>query len=284
MITTVGARHIKRYLAGFVPAIAQSIAFGLATDSESASDTKLVFEVGRVDVSLVSYDFANNRLIFKGPVDEDFSGIINEVAIFSTLANRAAGEFGSKILTTFDSGTETWVDSTAETAASFLSTNARIGADSLRQQPGAGTTKSDKLSDIVLDLSGYSSADTFNLAFYSANTSATDISVLFMTDASNYYTVSFGGAATGYQTVEVTKGAATTTGTPNWENITEIRVETTATGSAADTQIDGLRIEDNDTVNADYVMVAREVLSSSFTKEEGKTQDIEFRLDINVSS
>src|SRR5688572_7298790 len=112
MITVDGKVHIKRYLAGFVPAIAQSIAFGLGSAAESVNDTKLQFEVGRTEILLVSYDFVNNKLIFKANVPEDFGGKIYEAALYSTPSNVAAGDSGSRILTTFDSATEDWVDAT----------------------------------------------------------------------------------------------------------------------------------------------------------------------------
>jgi hypothetical protein len=106
MITTDGKTHIKRYLAGFVPSIAQSIAFGIGETAENVAHTKLTFEVGRSDIVLTSYDFVNNKILYKAPVSEDFAGKIYEVALYSTPANTAAGEFGSRIITTFDSGTE----------------------------------------------------------------------------------------------------------------------------------------------------------------------------------
>lgn len=283
MITTEGSIYIKRYLAGFVPSIAESVAFGLGGVAESAGQTKLQFEVGRSDVLLTSYDFANNKLIFKAIVPEDFGGIVNEVALFSAAANAAAGEFGSKIITTFDSATEQWVDASTSADATFVATDVRIGADALRQAPAASGTKTDKLTDISMDLSGYSAADKFVLAFYAGNTNASSVRVRFLTDVNNYYEVNFGTPANGYNIVEIAKSAAVATGTPDWSSITEMRVTTnsSATG-ASQINFDGLRIEDADTINSDYVMVARELLPSSFTKQEGMSQEIEFALDVSV--
>lgn len=282
-ITLDGKTHIKRYLAGFVPAISQSIAFGAGGKSESSSDTKLQFEVGRSDVTLVSYDFVNNLLIFKATVPEDFGGTVYEVAIYSLPANAAAGEFGSRILTTFDSATETWVDASSGTAATFDGTATRIGADSLKHTPALSTTKTDTQQAVNMDLSGYSAADQFVLAANAGNAFTSAAKVLFLTDVSNYYTVNFGALSSGYNIIAVNKSSATATGTPNWEDITEIRVATTSTsGGASSVNYDGLRVEDSDTLNTDYVMVSRELLTTPYAKVDGMTQEIEYSLAVNV--
>lgn len=283
MITVDGKTHLKRYLAGQVPAICQSIAFGLGGKAEVNTDTKLQFEVGRSDVMLVSYDFVNNKLIFKAEVDDDYSGIIYEVALYSLPENNAAGEFGSRLLTTFDSTTETWIDATSGTAATFNSTFTRLGADSLRHTPALSTTKTDALQAVNVDLSGYSAADRFTIALNAGNTNTASVKALFLTDSSNYYTVNFGAPVSGYQVIEVAKSAATATGTPDWGNITEMRVATTSTaGGASQIDYDGIRVDDSDTLNSDYVMVSRELLASPYTKVDGMTQEIEFSLDVNV--
>lgn len=229
MITLDGKVHIKRYLAGFVPSICQSIAFGIGGKSEVNTDTRLQFEIDRSDLTLVSYDFVNNKLIFKANIPDDYLGKIYEVALYSLPENVAAGEFGSRLLTTFDSATEEWVDAGTLLPSTFASTNARVGADSLRQTPGASTTKTDTLQAVNMDLSGYSAADQFSIAFNAGNANTSTVKVRFLTDTSNYYEVNFGTpTASAYNFVSVNKGAASATGTPDWGNITEIRVLTTS--------------------------------------------------------
>lgn len=283
MITLDGKTYVKRYLAGFVPAIAQCVAFGLGGKAEVNTDAKLQFEVGRSDIALTSYDFVNNKLVFKAEIPEDFGGKIYEVALFSLPSNTAAGEFDSRLVTTFDSATETWVDATTGVAATFNATNARIGTDALRHTPGASTTKTDTLQSILMDLSGYSSADKFVLAVNAGNTNTSAAKVRFLTDLTNYYEVNFGALASGYSVIEIAKSAAVATGTPDWSAITELRILTTSSAAGASSvDYDGLRIEDTDTLNTDYVMVSRELLTTPYTKVEGMTQEVEFSLDVNV--
>lgn len=284
MITTDGKLHIKRFLAGQVPAIAQSIAFGVGNKAEAVGDTKLQFEAGRVDIALTSFDFVNNRLIYKAQLPDDFSGSIYEAAIFSTSADDVAGQFGSRLLASFESDTEDWLDPSTGTAPTYVTGGtSRIGTASMRQAPAASASETDAMNQLALDLSGYSGNDKFVFAFNVGNANTASIRFRFMTDASNYYDILLGAQSSGYKVVEVAKSAATVTGAPKWESITEIRVITTSTaGGASAVDFDGIRIEDSDTINPNYVMVAREMLATPFIKEEGKIQEIEFALDVNV--
>lgn len=283
MITTAGKTNIKRYLAGIDSAIARSIAFGIGGAAENVSDTKLQFEVGRSQIRLVSYDFTANKLIFKAEVDSTFGGSIYEVGLFSPNAAENNGQFSSKILTTFDQSRDQWVDGTTSVPASWVTTNTRIGTDSLSQTPSVSTSKTDMTSGMFFDLGGYSGADRFVFAYYVGNTNTSNIKIRFGTDAANYYEFALGAQTAGYKVVEVTKNSATVTGAPSWSNITEIRVTTTsgAVGASA-VSFDGIRIEDSDYANPNFVMISRELLSTPFVKTEGQIQEIEFSLDVSV--
>lgn len=275
MITNDGKLHIKRMLAA--APIGRSIAIGLGGAAENVVDTSLNFEIARATVNLVSFDYVNNKLIFKASIPQEFSGKIYEVGLWSSTANSAAGEFTSRLLTTFDSDTEVW------TTGTFQTTNARIGANALRLAPLASATATSALGSIFADFSGNSGADKFSIAYFNGNAFVSSLRVRFKTDASNYYTISVATPSTGYQISQVAKSAAVNTGTPSWSTITSIEVEVVATaGGAAAVDFDGLRVEDVDTLNPDYVMVARELLAAPVTKTAGRVQDIEFSLPVTV--
>lgn len=283
-MTTDGKTYIKRYMAGYVPAIAQAIALGVGSASESASDTSLQFEIERVPVDITSYDFVNNKLIFKGSLDDSIGGVVYEVGIFSTVDNLVAGQYGSRLVATFDSASEDWVDNVSGASeTNYSSTAFRTGPDGLRHQPSASGTKISALREIELDFSGNSAADIFKFAFNVANANTSTVRFQFLTNTTNYYEFNLGAQTAGYKIVNRTKSSATVTGTPTWASITEIRVFTTSTsGGASDVTLDGIRVEDVDTINDDYVMVSRKVLASPFTLVESMSQDIEFALDFNV--
>lgn len=282
MLTVEGKNHIRRYLAGLTPSIAQSIAIGLGDQAEAVGDTRLQFEVGRNDIILTSFDFVNSRLIFKATVPAEIAGEVREVGLYSTLANQTQGEYGSALITTFDSATEDWINVGTSVASTFVASG-RIGEDSMNQLPAANGNQTDALQELFLDLSGYSAADRFVFAFNVNNTFTSSIRFRFMTDSANYYDITLGSQTGGYKIVEATKASAVATGTPDWGNITELRVTSFSTaGGSSSVNFDGIRIEDVDTVNPDYVLVSREVLATPFIKEEGKVQEVEFSLDVNL--
>lgn len=277
MITTRGKQHIKRYLAHQIGDIARSISVGVGPVAENVGHVALQFETGRADITLVSFDYVNNKIVFKASIPQDMSGKIYEVGLWSQNQSTSAGEFTSKLLTTFDSAGEVW------SSGSFQSANARLGADALRFTPGVSATVSGALNDLFIDLSGNSGADSFSVAYYNSNANVANFKIRFKTDASNYYTITVTSPATGYQISTIAKSAATVTGNPSWANISTIEVEVVSgAGGASSIDFDGLRIEDTDTIDPNYVMVARELLAAPVTKVAGRVMDIEFNLPVTV--
>lgn len=281
MITTDGKLHIKRYLAGYVPAIARTIAFGIGSKAEAVGDTALQFEIARANIALTAFDFDANKLIFKGTLDETYSGTIYEVALFSS---EDAGSIpgGSRLVTTFDSDTEEWFQ--GGSAATFNATGTRIGDDSVSLTPAANGSVTVSQSNMQMDFSENSGSDNFAFAFNSGTANLSSVRYRFMTDASNYYDFTINsGISTGYNVINRTKASATVTGAPNWGNITQLQVTANAgAGGAVALNLDGIRIEDADTISPDYVMVSRELLSTPFVKEAGRIQEVEFALDVSV--
>lgn len=269
-------------MAGHVPAIGGAIAVGIGSKAEVGTDTSLQFEMDRAEVTLTSYDFVNDKLIFKAPLPAEFAGKIYEVALYSQMENPQAGGYGSRLLTSFDSITETWINPVDGVESVFATSSARIGLDRLLLSTAASSTATSRLQDLFLDLSGNSAADNFVMA-YEAGTNVASVSVRFMTDADNYYTITRNAPASGYRFDTFSKGSAVATGNPSWANIGMIQVSVTATAAgSANVYFDGIRVEDTDTINPEYVMVARELLPQPYTKTEGKVQEIEFALAVNI--
>ncbi|WXW92556.1 tail fiber [Streptomyces phage Enygma] len=265
MITTQGKSIIFRYLAGYVPRIAESIAIGVGNSAASVNDTTLDFEINRVLVTITAADIVNDKIVFKGIIPQEFVGKIYEVGLWFGSPAQNAG--ASSIIVDFDQAGEAWDTGTWDT------TIARIGTDALQIAGGQSST----LADIALDLSGYSDADFLSLA-YSADAAINNVTIQFKTDDTNYYSYTF-AAATGYEVKSFGKTAMTATGTPDWENITKITVSATGTGNIV---FDGIRAEDNDTISNDYALVARTVLSTPKTKTNDSEMDIEYALEINI--
>lgn len=277
MITTEGKLHIKRYLAGIVPSISNSIHFGIGGKAEAVGDITLHFEVESSDITVISYDFTNDKLVFKASIPTTLAGKVYEAALFA-----GPPRSGSKLLTTFDSDTETWV--TGGGAPTFDSTNTRIGIDSLRLTQALSTTSTSVMGDIAFDLSNNAGSDKFVIAFNNTNTNLNTLVVRFKTDVSNYYTLTITNPASGYVIAEVLKSAATVTGSPSWASITSIEIAANSKAAGSSTvDLDAIRIEGISYIEPGSVMVSRELQASPFTKTSGKVQEMEFSLDVSIT-
>lgn len=275
--------HIKRFLAGMEPDLGRAIAFGVGEAPETLADTSLYYEIGRTPVSLVTYDFTTDKLVFKASLEEGFDGVLYEYGLYSR-EDSSAGEFGSRLVTSFDSDTEAWFQGGA--VATYRTTSTRIGNDSVVVTATTSGNTTVTFPDVTMDFSGYSAADLFSFAFYNDNTNLSSLRYRFYTDASNYYDFSFnnGNFGTAFNIVRIPKGNATVTGVPNWATITKIEVTAFSTGAGASSVgLEAVRIEDVDTVDQGYVLVARAVLTVPFSKIAGRTQEIEFPLGVNIT-
>jgi len=276
MLTIAGKSHIKRYLAQYVPSIAGAVAVGVGTRAEAGTDFGLQFEIIRAPITLITYDFATNKIVYKATLPADLVAQIYEVGLFSTYQDTVAGVFGTRLITDFNSA-EGWASGV------FSATGARIGVDGLSHTPALSATTSTALSNVILDLGGYSGADIFSIAINVENANTSSLRVRFKTDSSNYYDLNIGAQTSGYKVIDIVKGGATTTGSPDWAAISEIEVTTVSgAGGASAVTWDGIMIQDTDTVNLDYTLVARKVLSSPIDKIANQAQDIEFTLDATV--
>lgn len=278
MIVANGKTFIKRYLAGQSGTLVGAMSVGIGNQAVGLNDARLQFEFARVPVAVTDYDFANDQLVFKGTLDEDVEGTIYEVGLWTDEVNGAAANQESRILTSFDSASEDWDIETFDTV------NTRIGIDSLKHTPAASATSASLLTGITLDLVDFTSLDTFVLAYFVANANTASVRVRLRTDSANYYQFTVTTPGAGYRFASFQKGAATVVGTPDWADINEIEIVTTAAaGGSASVQYDGLRIEDVDSVAPEYGLIARHVLPTPVVKTEGTVQDFEYVLPVTIS-
>lgn len=290
MLTTNGKNHIRRYLAEYVPSIAGAMAFGVGSRAAIGGDFALHFEALRSPINSRVFDFANNKLIYKATVPAEFSGVVTELGLFSLYEDPKAGVGVSRLLTDIQEG-EGWVNSGTAVSSTFfvdLDTDLnrsfpRFGTSGLRQTPAASGTANDSLTDIMLDMTSYSGADFITVALNVGNANTSTIAVRFMTDASNYYSFSVAAGGAGYKVFEFAKGGATVTGSPDWASIREIRLSTTSGGGgASDVTWDAIGLVDTDTVNLDYVLVARKVLDTPIVVAANQSQEVEFTVDVTL--
>lgn len=281
MLTINGKNHIRRYLAQYVPNIAAAMAFGIGTRTAVGGDFALQFETLRAEINSIVYDFANNKLIYKATIPADFGGTINEVGLYTLFEDPKANGAGTKVLTNINDG-EGWTLSASTTPSTFTTTGALIGTNGLSQAPIASANRLDSLSNISLDLSGYSGADFISVAVNIGNGNTSAAAVRFKTDASNYYSFALPSVTAGYKIVDFLKSAASVTGSPDWSNITTIEFSTTSGAGTSAVTWDGIALLDTDTANLDYTLVARKVLVSPIVVPSGQSQEVEFSVDVSL--
>ncbi|QQV92411.1 minor tail protein [Streptomyces phage MeganTheeKilla] len=279
LITTEGQRLILRYLAGQSPSLGAAIGAGVSSVAATVDDTYLGFEVERVAVNLRNADYTNGMVIFKGTIEQDVVMNIYEMGLWSSAENNLNSEFGSRLLTTFDLELEEWTNVTADATAN------RTSADSIKVSASSSATTSPRL-DVDMDLSGYSANDTFLLAFSKPNNNINTIKLIFEDvvgggNASLTKTVS--SLPSGYNILQFRKGDFAISGTFSWETITRMGFDVTAGGTAGYVILDGLRVEDLDTPNQDFVLVSHAILGSPIQKTNVAPMDVEYALDFNVT-
>jgi hypothetical protein len=284
IITDRGKRALAEYIAGILPQWAGSVAVGIGTTTPTASDYKLAFEITRAPIKskTVSYfqgTTGDHLIIVKSTLENETSGTFSEMGIFSSDRNGALGNYSSFMLSACDS-TEFWqeydgadwinISTTANTA------DAKNGIDAIAFSSTG--TKNYRLAGLDISLEEFSSTDQIIFATKVTSGTLTSVEVRFNTDDTNYFSYTPAGFATGtYGIVSYPKSSWVATGSPSWETITSLEFRVTGT---VDLIIDGIRIEEIDTINPDYVLVSRALPTYPVVKNPGSIMEIEYYLEI----
>ena len=290
MITKFGKRFIAQYLAGNVTFPAQDLAVGIDSTAvnSSGNDTRLGFEFYRLPVTLGTIDIQTDEngdstyaVVYKATLPQDVAGKINEIGLYPS-SRISVNNFDSKFISDFENNL-LWVDSNSNNPELVTSPAPRIGATMSKVTAASSTSVEYKSSFSSFDLSGYSSNDTLTLAFNQADTNLSSIKVKFYSSDTAYSYATFSGlTSTGNNIKQVSLSSLQTSGDPDVTSITKVGIEVTAKNTGATiVYLDGLRINDEDTFDPRFGLIARSVLSSTLEKKAGRPADIEYRLGIN---
>ena len=290
MITKFGKRFIAQYLAGNVTFPAQDLAVGIDSTAvnSSGNDTRLGFEFYRLPVTLGTIDIQTDEngdstyaVVYKATLPQDVAGKINEIGLYPS-SRISVNNFDSKFISDFENNL-LWVDLNSNNPELVTSPAPRIGATMSKVTAALSTSVEYKSSFSSFDLSGYSSNDTLTLAFNQADTNLSSIKVKFYSSDTAYSYATFSGlTSTGNNIKQVSLSSLQTSGDPDVTSITKVGIEVAAKNTGATiVYLDGLRINDEDTFDPRFGLIARSVLSSTLEKKAGRPADIEYRLGIN---
>jgi hypothetical protein len=298
MITKFGKRFLVDFIAGNSNFTYRELSFGIATATQlpaSDTNTRLGFEIYRLPVSLSSINIEDDGVggfnyyaIFKTTIPQDISGVISEIGLYPGF-RKSINFYDSKFITSFENNT-LWADSNGDSPAlqsnstdgtTFVS---KIGENMIRFNVNQSSSKEYKNSIALLDLSGYSVNDSLTLAYKKADNNTSKIRIKFYSSGSAYYYADFIPSGTNedkVQSVSMSDVFNNIVGSPDLTNITSIGVEVTAS-SGGDTVVyfDGLRVNDEDTFDPQYGLIARHILTTPLKKPSGRPVDVEYKLQL----
>lgn len=287
VITKFGKRFLTEYIAGNVIDGKKDIAVGISPTTATVNDTRLGFEFYRVPVSFGSTNIqtvdgtTSYSVVFKTTIPQDVAGSINELGLYPSTRS-SSNSYDSKFISDFSSSL-TWIDANGYTGEVEYA-NSKIGDNVIKLTSNASSAKEYFYNIGTFDISGYSVNDSIKIAYYQYDTKLSSITVKFYSSDNDYYKYEFvSDGSIGYKIsndILLSSLYSNPTGTPNKYQINKIGLSIkTNTTSATTVGMDGLRINDEDTFDANFGLISRAVITE-FTKSVGQPIDLEYRLDL----
>lgn len=276
MITTAGKNVIKRVFGGQLSRIANILVVGSGSyDAAPAlTDTGLTRESYRANITSISADLANNKIVFKAKLPAGAVRQMGEVG----LIQGDATSFKSLDLSLFNNGSSAWSNSSGTSSA-----NARNYLNDPVFTVATNSTLNPVIANLALDLSAYSDLANLFVSYTPTTTNLQAFKIRFISTTGNYfeYTITPVSTAGSYAVAKLQKSAATVTGSPSWASITSVQlILTSKTAGAVDVHLDGVRFESP--VDTSSVLVARNVLVAPVTIDSAIDTEIEYSLVISV--
>jgi hypothetical protein len=295
LITKFGKRFISSYLAGTAVSPTKDLAFGIDSTAvqSNGNDTRLGFEFYRIPVSFGSIDIQTDvsgnstySIVYQATIPQDVSGIIKEIGLYPGLKS-SINNYDSKFIADFENNLMWFKSDGANPELAATTTSGivpRVG--SYFSKVGVSPSQSMEFvcSYSGLDLSGYTASDSLSLAYNQENTNLDSIVFRFYSSDSSYYSATFAGAASVTDTNKIAKvlfsSLVANNAYADLTSIIKIGVVITAKSSGqAVVYLDALRIDDEDTFDANFGLISRSVVSP-IEKIAGKPVDIEYRINL----
>ena len=296
MITKFGKRFLSAYLAGMNTFATKDLAFGIDDTAvqSNGNDTRLGFEFYRIPVVFGSIDIQTDEfgdstysVVYQATIPQDVAGIIKEIGLYPGIKS-SVNNYDSKFIADFENNLM-WFKSDASNPELVQSTtssiNPRVGANFSKISVNSSQSSEFTCSYSGLDLSGYTASDSLSLAYNQEDTNLESIVFKFYSSDSSYYSATFEGDNSVTEPNKIAKVLFSTLTANNvyadLASIVKIGVVVTAKSSGqAVVYLDALRIDDEDTFNANFGLISRSVLSSPVEKIAGKPVDIEYRINL----
>jgi hypothetical protein len=295
LITKFGKRFISSYLAGTSVSPTKDLAFGIDSTAvqSNGNDTRLGFEFYRIPVSFGSIDIQTDvsgnstySIVYQATIPQDVSGIIKEIGLYPGLKS-SINNYDSKFIADFENNLMWFKSDGANPELAATTTSGiipRVGSYFSKVGVSASQSMEFVCSYSGLDLSGYTASDSLSLAYNQEDTNLDSIVFRFYSSDSSYYSATFAGAASVTDTNKIAKvlfsSLVANNAYADLTSIIKIGVVITAKSSGqAVVYLDALRIDDEDTFDANFGLISRSVVSP-IEKIAGKPVDIEYRINL----
>jgi hypothetical protein len=286
MITKFGKRFLTSYVAGTSSLDSKEMALGIATSSEyplSDTNSRLGFEFYRVPIRQggINIDATVSPIkytvIYSATIPTNIAGKINEIGIYSG-QSYSRNLYESKFISNFELPYE-WSPEPALDQSEY-----RVGDSSLIFTSNGTAPREYNYTLGSMDMSGYNPSDTLSFSYKVNNANLSSLKVRLYSSDTDYLEFTFTGHSVGYNIKNLNMSTGVSTGTFNSQSVVKLGIIVTPTSAQASVSMDGLRINDEDTFDPEYGLIARSILDSTMIKVIGREASIEFKLDLSFGS
>jgi len=285
MITKFGKRFLTNFVAGNSTFDSKQMALGIATGSSleyplSDTNSRLGFEFYRVPIRQGGIDVDTSvsppkyTVIYSATIPTNIAGKINEIGIYSG-ESYTRNLYDSKFISNFELPYK-WNPEPA-----LDQTNYRIGDSSLIFGSNAAAAREYTYELGSLDVSGYDPSDTLCFSYKANDANLSSLKVRLYSSDTDYMQFTFTGHSVGYNIKSLNMSTGVSVGTFNPQSVVKLGIVVTPTSAQTYVSMDGLRINDEDTFDPAYGLIARSILDSTLIKVNGREAAIEFKLDLS---
>ena len=285
MITKFGKRFLTNFVAGNSSFSSKEMALGIATGSAleyplSDTNSRLGFEFYRVPIRQGGIDIDTSvspvkyTVIYSATLPTNIAGKINEIGIYSG-ESYTRNLYDSKFLSDFELPYK-WSPEPA-----LDQTDYRVGDSSLIFTSNAALPREYTYDLGAMDVSGYNPSDTLAFSYKVNDANLSSLKVKLYSSDTDYLQFTFTGHSVGYNIKNLNMSTGVSTGTFNPQSVVKLGIVVTPTTAQTSVSMDGLRINDEDTFDPAYGLIARSILNSTMIKVIGREASIEFKLDLS---
>jgi len=283
MITKFGKRFLANFVAGNSSFSSKEMALGIATESEyplSDTNSRLGFEFYRVPIRQGGIDIDSSvdpvkyTVIYSATIPTNIAGKINEIGIYSG-QSYSRNLYDSKFISNFELPYQ-WTPE-----PELDQTDYRVGDSSLIFTSD-GTSPQEYSYELGgMDVSGYNPSDSLCFSYKANDSNLSSIKVRLYSSDTDYLEFTFDDHEVGYNVKTLDMSTGVSSGTFNPQSVSKLGIIVTPLTSEASVSVDGLRINDEDTFDPEYGLIARSFLDETMIKVIGRESAIEFKLDLS---